>query len=82
MDSRRHAGAWREHILPKLPSTAALRGSDRWMTKGSEFELMERQECSLLHIVPTGSGDKPASYPMGIWGSWAGGGGKAAGPLI
>jgi hypothetical protein len=34
-------------------------------------------EFSLLHVVQTGSGAHPASYPMGTGGSFPGG--KAAG---
>jgi hypothetical protein len=36
-----------------------------------------RQNFSLLHVVQTGSGDHPASYPMGTGGSFLGA--KAAG---
>jgi hypothetical protein len=43
-----------------------------WTTEGSEFESRQGQEHSLLHSVQTGSGDHPASSPMGT-------GGKAAG---
>jgi hypothetical protein len=35
-----------------------------WTTKGSEFESRYGQEFSLLHVVQTGSGAHPASYPM------------------
>jgi hypothetical protein len=45
-----------------------------WATKWSEFESRYCQEFSLLHIV---HGAHPASYPMGIRGSFPGG--KAAG---
>jgi hypothetical protein len=31
----------------------------------SEFESRYGQEFSLLHVVQTGSGAQPASYPMG-----------------
>jgi hypothetical protein len=47
------------------------------MTDGSEFESRCGQEFSLLHVVQTGSGVHPTSYPMGTWGSFPGG--KAAG---
>jgi hypothetical protein len=43
-----------------------------WTTEGSEFESRWGQEFSLLHVVQTGSGVHPTSYPMGT-------GGKAAG---
>jgi hypothetical protein len=39
-------------------------------TKGSEFESRWGQEFSLLHVVQTGSGVHPASYPMGAGGSF------------
>jgi hypothetical protein len=48
-----------------------------WTTEGSEFESRQSQELSLLHVVQTGSGAHPASYPMGTGGSFSGG--KAAG---
>jgi hypothetical protein len=35
------------------------------------------KQCSLLHVVQTGSGAHPAFYPMGIGGSFSGD--KAAG---
>jgi hypothetical protein len=44
---------------------------------GSEFESRYNQEFSLLHVVHTGSGAHPASYPMGTGDSFLGG--KAAG---
>jgi hypothetical protein len=34
-------------------------------TEGSEFESQKGQEFSLLHVVQTGSGVNPPSYPMG-----------------
>jgi hypothetical protein len=39
-----------------------------WTTKGSELESRWRQEFSLFHVVHTGSGVHPASYPMGTGG--------------
>jgi hypothetical protein len=48
-----------------------------WTTEGSEFDSRLSQEFSLLHVVRTGSGAHPASYPMGTGGSFPGG--KAAG---
>jgi hypothetical protein len=36
-----------------------------WRTKRSEFESRQGQEFSLLHIIQTGSGVHPTSYPMG-----------------
>jgi hypothetical protein len=45
--------------------------------KGLEFESRWGQELSLLYVVQTGSGVHPASYLMGIGGSFTGG--KAAG---
>jgi hypothetical protein len=35
-----------------------------WKTVGSEFASRWSQEFSLIHIVQTGSGAHPASYPM------------------
>jgi hypothetical protein len=46
-------------------------------TKGSQFESRWRQEFSLLHVVQTGYGVHPTSYPMGNGGSFPWG--KAAG---
>jgi hypothetical protein len=37
-----------------------------WTTEGSEFESRYGQELSLLHVVQTGSGVHPTSYPMGM----------------
>jgi hypothetical protein len=45
--------------------------------KGSEFESRWKQDLSFLHVVQTGSGAHPASYPMGTGGFFPGG--KAAG---
>jgi hypothetical protein len=41
--------------------------------RGSEFESRYGQEFSLLHVVQTGYGVHPASYPMGTRGSFSGG---------
>jgi hypothetical protein len=43
-----------------------------WTTKGSGFESRWGQEFSLLHVVQTGSGAHPASYPTGTGGSFPG----------
>jgi hypothetical protein len=43
-----------------------------WMTEGLEFEAQLGQEFSLFHVVQTGSGNHPDSYPMS---SFPGGGG-------
>jgi hypothetical protein len=48
-----------------------------WTTEGSEFESRYGQEFFLLHVVQTGSGVRPTSYPMGTGGSFPGA--KAAG---
>jgi hypothetical protein len=40
------------------------------MAKGLEFENQWRQDFSPLHIIQTGSGACPASYPLGTWGSF------------
>jgi hypothetical protein len=50
-----------------------------WTTEGSEFKSRYGQELSLLHVVQTGSGVHPSSYPLGTGGSFPGG--KAAGAL-
>jgi hypothetical protein len=42
-------------------------------TEGFEFKSRCGQEFSPLHVVHTGSGAHPASYPMGNWGSFLGG---------
>jgi hypothetical protein len=34
-----------------------------WTTEGSEFESRQGQEFSLLHVVQTGFGAHPGSYP-------------------
>jgi hypothetical protein len=47
------------------------------MTKESEFESQWGQGFLLLHVVQTGYGAHPASYPMGTGGSFPRG--KAAG---
>jgi hypothetical protein len=44
-----------------------------WTAERSEFESREGQDVSSLHVVQTGSGAHPASYPMGIGGSFPGG---------
>jgi hypothetical protein len=37
-----------------------------WTTEGSEFEPQQGQEFPLLHIIQTGSGVNPTSFPVGI----------------
>jgi hypothetical protein len=39
-----------------------------WATEGPEFESRWVAEYSFLHVVQTGSGVHPASYPMGTGG--------------
>jgi hypothetical protein len=41
-------------------------------TEGLEFQSWKDQEFSLLHVVQTGSGVHPTSYPMGTRGSFPG----------
>jgi hypothetical protein len=48
-----------------------------WMADGSEFESLKGKDLSPLHVVQTGSGAEPVSYPMGTGGSFPGS--KAAG---
>jgi hypothetical protein len=43
-----------------------------WTTEGLEFESRYDQEFSLLHVIQTGSGVHPTSYPMGSGGSFLG----------
>jgi hypothetical protein len=43
-----------------------------WTTEGSEFESWWDQEFSLLHVVQSGSGVHPTSYPIGTGGSLPG----------
>jgi hypothetical protein len=47
-----------------------------WTAEGSEFESLEGQEFSVLHVVQTCSAVHPASYPMDTGGYFPGG--KAA----
>jgi hypothetical protein len=39
-----------------------------WMADGSEFESLEEQDCSLLHVVQTGSGAQRSPLSNGYWG--------------
>jgi hypothetical protein len=39
-----------------------------WMAEGLEFEFLSGQEFFLLHIIQTGTGAHPASYPIGTEG--------------
>jgi hypothetical protein len=48
-----------------------------WAAERSEFESRKGNEFSSNHVVQTGSGAHPASYPM-VTGSFLSGG-KAAG---
>jgi hypothetical protein len=48
-----------------------------WMTEGSDFEIWKGKELSLLHVIKTGSGVNPASYPMDTMDAYPRG--KAAG---
>jgi hypothetical protein len=40
-----------------------------WTTDGLEFESQKGQEFPLLHVVQTGSGVHPTSYPMDTGGA-------------
>jgi hypothetical protein len=66
-----------EHENESRDSSVGIATGYGVTTKGSEFEFPWGQEFSLLHVVQTGSGVHPASYPMGTGGSLPGG--KAAG---
>jgi hypothetical protein len=46
-----------------------------WTTEGLKFESRHGQQFCPLHVVQTGSGAHPASYPIGT-------GGKAVGARI
>jgi hypothetical protein len=43
-----------------------------WTTEGSEFGSLYCKEFSLLHVVDTGSGVHPTSYPIDTGGSFPG----------
>jgi hypothetical protein len=46
-----------------------------WTAEGSEFASQYGQDFCLLHVVQTGSGAHPASYPTSCpMGTWGGGG--------
>jgi hypothetical protein len=68
-----HCGIHTKYINPlSRPNVNLL----MWMTWKSEFEARWGQEFS-LHVVQTGSGAHPASYPVRTGDSFPGG--KAAG---
>jgi hypothetical protein len=52
---------------------AVQRLATGWTTERSEFESRQSQEFSLLHVVWTGSGAHPASYPLSTGSSFPGG---------
>jgi hypothetical protein len=43
-----------------------------WATEGSEFESRYGQQFSILHVIQTGSGVHPTSYPLESVGKAAG----------
>jgi hypothetical protein len=53
-------------------SVVGIATSYGWKTKSSEFEFRYGQEFSLLHVVQTGCGFHPTSYPVGTGGEAAG----------
>jgi hypothetical protein len=63
-------------LLRFLPGAGIAQAVQRlatsWTTEVSEFEPRLGQEFSLLHVVQTGSGTHPASYPMGTGGFFLG----------
>jgi hypothetical protein len=72
--------------IPQSEHTSALPSSEyrycgvhvtHWEVMPYSLIYISQQECSLLHVVQTGYGAHPASYPMGARGSFLGG--KAAG---
>jgi hypothetical protein len=52
-------------LLFDIQQLTSVYEATSWMTKESEFESWWGQEFSLLHVVQTGSGVYPTSYPMG-----------------
>jgi hypothetical protein len=46
------------------------RYSDWLRAEGLEFESLQGKDFSPLHVVQTGSGTHPASYPMGMGNSF------------
>jgi hypothetical protein len=42
-----------------------------WMTEGPKFESQYGQVFSLLHVIQTGSGAHPTSYPTGTNGTFS-----------
>jgi hypothetical protein len=56
----------------KIVNTDPPKNLKKLVIKGSEFEFRWEQEFSLLHVVQTGSGVHPTSYPMGTGGSFPG----------
>jgi hypothetical protein len=54
--------------IPSWIAQSVQRLATGWTIKGSEFESRWGQEFLLLHVVQTGSGAHPASYPVGDGG--------------
>jgi hypothetical protein len=70
-------GAERKKKNISWHSVVGIATSYRLDNRGLEFESQKSHEFSLLHVVQTGSGIHPTSYPMGTGGSIHGG--KVAG---
>jgi hypothetical protein len=54
--------------LHRLGVELELRLATGWTAKESGFKSRQGYEFSLPHVVQTGSGVHPASYPMGAGG--------------
>jgi hypothetical protein len=69
----------KRNIIPeskkKILITVLLRDSSVGIATGwtTRVRFPALQDYSLLHVVQTGSGAHPASYPVGTWGFFPGG---------
>jgi hypothetical protein len=61
-----------DFIVLAYDSVVGVALATGWTTEGSEFESRYGQEFSLLHVVQTGSGVHPTSYPICTGGSFPG----------
>jgi hypothetical protein len=61
-----------KQLYGSLDSSVGIATGYGWMAEGSEFESRKGEEFSLLHVVQTGCGVHPISYPMGTEGSFPG----------
>jgi hypothetical protein len=51
----------------------SVRLATGWTIEGSKFESRQGQEFSLFHVIKTGPGAQPFTYPKGIGGTIPGG---------